>query len=124
MKRQYSSDITREQFEEIRKQLEEARQERHPRKYDLYDTFCGILYFMKEQCAWKNIPSDYPKWQNVRHYYDIWLEPDENGVSLLDKVLRKLVASEQRRTHKAPLEDLTDYIAIIDYIHQDNQNSE
>ena len=33
----YPNDITREQFEMIRKDLEGARKATHPRKYDLYD---------------------------------------------------------------------------------------
>jgi hypothetical protein len=31
----------------------------------------------------------------VRHHYDVWAKPDENGESLLDRILRKLVEAEQ-----------------------------
>ena len=48
MRRTYPSDITREQFEEIRPILEEAKKKTHPRKYDLYDIFCAVLYIVKE----------------------------------------------------------------------------
>ena len=43
MRKTYPNDITREQFEIIRKDLEGARKTTHPRKYDLYDIFCAIL---------------------------------------------------------------------------------
>ena len=33
------------------------------------------------------LPNDYPKWQSVCY----WSEKDETGVSVLDKVLQKLV---------------------------------
>ena len=37
------------------------------------------------------LPSDYPKWQSVYYYFRVWSEKDETGVSVLDKVLQKLV---------------------------------
>ena len=39
----YPSDITREQFEIIRPDLEKAKKKTRPRKYDLYDIFCAVL---------------------------------------------------------------------------------
>lgn len=120
MRKRYPSDITREQFEEIRAELEAAKKPKTPRKYDLYDIFCAILYLMKNRCTWKELPKDYPAWQNVRHYYDIWLLPDENGVSLLEKSLRQLAASEQARTHRDPQKEWLDYTEIVDYITHNN----
>lgn len=93
----YPSDITRTQFEVIRADLEGATKTTRPRKYDLYDIFCAVLYLLKEGCSWRAIPHDYPKWQNVRYHYDIWTKPDDDGVSLLDKILRKLVESEREK---------------------------
>ena len=37
------------------------------------------------------LPSDYPKWQSVYYYFRVWSEKDKTGVSVLDKVLQKLV---------------------------------
>ena len=58
------------------------------------------LYMQKEGCTWRGIPHDYPKWQNVRYHYDIWKEPDENGISLLDRILRKLVEMERKENNR------------------------
>ena len=122
MRKPYPSDITRKQFEEIRAELEAVKKPKTPRKYDLYDIFCAILYLMKERCTWKALPKDYPAWQNVRHYYDIWLIPDENGIGLLEKSLRRLGASELARTHRKPAGDWLDYTEIVDYIaHHDSE---
>ena len=85
MRRSYPSDISREQFEEIRPILEEATKKTHPRQYDLYDIFCAVLYFIKEGCTWRAIPHDFPKWENVRYHYDIWAKPHfEDGKSIID----------------------------------------
>lgn len=102
MRKKYPSDITREQFEQIRKDLLSARKTTHPRTQDLYDIFCAILYLLKEGCSWRAIPHNFPKWQNVRYHYDIWAALDENGGSVLDTVLRKLVESERKNNNGEP----------------------
>ena len=101
MIKEYPSDISREQFEIIRKDIEAAKKKTHPQKFDLYDIFCAVLYLLKEGCTWRAIPHDYPKWQNVRYHYDIWAKPDEDGVSLLDRILRKLVEMERKENERS-----------------------
>ena len=100
MRKSYPSDITREQFEVIRPILMRATKTTHPRKYDLYDIFCAVLYLVKEGCSWRAIPHDFPKWENVRYHYDIWAKPDENGFSLLDGILRDLVEIERETDNR------------------------
>ena len=100
MRKSYPSDITREQFEVIRPILNRATKTTHPRKYDLYDIFCAVLYLIKEGCTWRAIPHDFPKWENVRYHYDIWAKPDENGFSLLDGILRDLVEIERETDNR------------------------
>ena len=101
MRNEYPSDITREQFETIRRELEGARKTTHPRKYDLYEVFCAVLYLVKEGCTWRAIPHDFPDWRVVRYYYDIWSKPDDDGISLLDRILRKLVEMERKNNDRS-----------------------
>ena len=42
--RQYPSDIIREEYKLIREDLEGAEETTRPRKYELYDVFCAVLY--------------------------------------------------------------------------------
>lgn len=101
MRKEYPSDITREQFEKIPEDLERAKNKTRPRKYDLYDIFCAILYILKEGCTWRAISHDYPNWQNVHYHYDIWAKPNDDGVSLLDHTLRKLVEMERKENDRS-----------------------
>ena len=102
MRRAYPSDITREQFEIIRPLLEDATKKTHPRKYDLYDIFCAVLYIVKEGCTWRALPHDFPKWENVRYHYDIWAKSHfEDGTSILDFAREILV--EDIRYHSGRL---------------------
>ena len=42
--RQYPSDISQEEYKLIGEDLEGAKKTTRPRKYDLYDVFCAVLY--------------------------------------------------------------------------------
>ncbi len=86
----YPSDITREQFEVIRGELESAKKTTKPRDIDLYDIFCAILYLIKGGIQWRMIPSDFPKRGIVRYYFDVWSAKREDGTTLLASVLKKL----------------------------------
>jgi transposase len=94
----YPSDITREQFEFIRADLEGAKKKTRPRTTDLYDVFCAIQYLLKSGCQWRMLPSDFPKRGIVRYYYDVWSRECEDGSTLLTRVLKKMGhAAPQRR---------------------------
>ena len=86
----YPSDITREQFEIIRNDLDKAKKSTKPRSIDLYDIFCAILYIVKGGIQWRMLPSDFPKWGIVRYYYDVWSAKREDGSTLWTKVLKKI----------------------------------
>ena len=87
----YPSNITKEQFELIREDLETARKKTKPRKLELYEVFCGLLYTLKSGCQWRMIPKDFPKWRSIHAYFTIWSEQKEGNPSILEVVLKKLV---------------------------------
>src|SRR5674476_431203 len=89
-RKQYPSDISREQFERIRPLLESARQQTRPRTIDLYDAFCGVLYVLKSGCQWRSLPGDFPKWRSVHAYFQIWSESKDDTPSLLEAILKKM----------------------------------
>jgi transposase len=90
MRKAYPSDITREQFENIRPLLEGARKKTRPRKVDLYEVFCGLLYLLRSGCQWRMIPSEFPKWRTIHAYFQIWSEQPKKGKkSILEEALKK-----------------------------------
>jgi len=89
-RKNYPSDISREQFEKIKPLLLNARKLTRPRELDLYEVFCGILYLIKSGCQWRMIPSDFPNWNSIYFYFRIWSEKKENELSLLDQALKKI----------------------------------
>ena len=98
MRKHYPSDISLEQFETIRALLESARKTTAPRKVDLYDVFCAVLYLLKSGCQWRMIPSDYPDWRTVYAYFCQWRETKEGQPSLLEQVLKKIGCTDTYQT--------------------------
>lgn len=90
MRKNYPSDISREQFEIIRPILDNVRKKTKPRQIDLYEVFCGILYVLKSCCQWRMLPSDFPKWQTVYSYFKIWSNSENDKESTLQEVLKKI----------------------------------
>ena len=88
MRKSYPSDISREQFEIIKPLLESARRKTSPRRVDLYEVFCAVLYLLRSGCQWRMLPEEFPKWRTVHSYFAIWSEPREGG-SLLEQALKK-----------------------------------
>jgi transposase len=90
-RKMYPSDITREQFEFIRPILEATKKKTKPRKHDLYDIFCALLYILKSCCQWDMLPSDFPNYKTVHYYFRIWGEKkSKNTSSVLEEVLKKI----------------------------------
>jgi transposase len=94
MRKTYPSDVTREQFEIIRPILENVRKKTRPRKHDLYDVFCAVLYTLKTGCQWKALPHDFPPYRNVHGYFMMWSKEPIVGkkkqISILEILLKKI----------------------------------
>lgn len=107
----YPSNITREEFELIREDLESARKRTKPRKVDLYEVFCAILYVLKSGCQWDMLPSDFPKKTTVFYYFQIWTktnkdaEGQEEDGTVLDGVLKKIGRPLAYRRWKARMDE-------------------
>ncbi|MFZ6759369.1 IS5 family transposase [Undibacterium sp. Ji50W] len=100
MRKVYPSDISREQFAKIEGLLLSARKKTKPRKVDLYDVFCAILYVLKSGCQWDMIPSDFPPKSTVYTYFKQWKEkPSESDLSLLEQALKKNQVGVARIKH-------------------------
>ena len=90
MRKRYPSDMSREHFEKIKLIVLTARKNTRPRKLDLYEVFCAVLYVLKTGCPWRALPNDFPKWRSVPAYFQIWSEKQANQPSILERVLKKM----------------------------------
>lgn len=108
MRPNYPSDISREQFKHILPLLESARKRTAPRKVDLYEVFCAVLYLLRSGCQWRMLPDSFPKWRTVHAYFQIWSERDDEGVSLLERALKKSGWRGPRETGAQRLQQVLD----------------
>lgn len=95
----YPSDISPDEFDKVRPMLEGARKRTRPRKHDLYDVFCAVLYFLEQGVAWRSMPEGFPPWRTVHEYFTQWSEPGSGGAGEPSLLLRAL--SETGRTTAA-----------------------
>lgn len=91
----FASDISREEFEQVRPMLEAARRRTRPRKHDLYDVFCAVLYFIDGGIAWRGLPHEFPPWRTVHEYFTQWTSARGQQISLMEEALRLLHRPEQ-----------------------------
>ena len=100
-KKIYPSDMSRDRFELIRPLLEQARKRTKPRTVDLYEVWCAVLYVLRTGCQWRALPGDFPKWRTVHSYFARWSERDDEGVSLLERALKKIRLERSERNRGA-----------------------
>lgn len=91
----FASDVTREEFERIRPMLEAARRRTRPRKHDLYDVFCAVMYFIASGAAWRSLPQVFPPWRTVHEYFTQWTTAQGGRSSLLERALQELGQEDQ-----------------------------
>jgi transposase len=89
-RKSYPSDISREQFELIRPLLESVRKRTKPRTVDLHEVFNAVLYLLKSGCQWRMLPEGFPNWVTVYSYFAKWSAPGQDGVSALERALKKI----------------------------------
>ena len=97
-KKVYGSDVSRAQFELVRPLLEGVRKRTKPRTVDLYEVFCGVLYLLKSGCQWRMLPGEFPKWRTVHSYFQKWSQPGSDGISILERALKKIGWRGPRQT--------------------------
>lgn len=85
MSQRYPSDISREQFEKIKPILESRKKKTRPRLIDIYKVFCGVLYVLKSGCQWRILPKEFPRWENIYYYFQMWSKKKGKEPSLLVK---------------------------------------
>ena len=108
-RKSYPSDISREQFETLLPLLESVRKRTKPRTVDLYEVFCAVLYLLKSGCQWRMLPDGFPNWRTVHSYFSKWSEPDQNGVSVLERALKKIRWRGSYQTGAQWLDQLLDH---------------
>jgi transposase len=89
MKRKsYSSDLYEQEWQHIVPLITTAR----AGKWPLVEVVNGILYRLKNECLWHDLPGDFPPWQTVYYHFKRWVN---NGTWW--KIYKYLISSRGKR---------------------------
>jgi putative transposase len=96
--KRYPTDLTDEQWALIEPLLLKQKKKGpggRPRKYPLRDILDALLYVLRGGIAWRLLPNDYPRWQNVYAHFRRWIK--DGTLERIHGVLRKWARRAQRR---------------------------
>ena len=95
----YPTDMTDRQWDCIKTDVPAAKTGGRPRKVDIRQVINAIFYVLVTGCQWRQMPSNYPKWQTVYWYFRIWR--DDGTWQRIHDTLRAKVRQQAGR-HKHP----------------------
>src|SRR4051795_10165573 len=70
--RRYPSDLTRTQWERLKRLLPAAKPGGRPREVDLREVLNGIFYIARGGNSWRMMPKDFPVWSTCYDYFRKW----------------------------------------------------
>ena len=97
--------MTDVEWEILRKEVPKARRGGRKRTVDVRAILNAIFYVLDNGIKWRSLPHDYPKWQTVYWYFNLWSKDGS-----IEKIHRKLRKIARASAGKKPEET----VAIID----------
>ena len=88
MKRKYPSDLTSEQWQQVKNLLPKPKT-RGRKPIDRRQILNAILYWNRTGCQWRYLPSDFPNWNSVYSVFRQW-RIDGTWKHIHDKLREKL----------------------------------
>ncbi len=76
-----------------------------PRTVDLRGVVNALLYQLRTGCPWEYLPTNFPPWQTVRYYFDLWTRD-----GTLERINTTLRETHRRRMGR----EATPSAAILD----------
>lgn len=68
----YQSDLTDDQWKLISGFIPKPKHGGRPRTTDERAVVNAIMYVVRTGCQWRQLPTNFPPWQTVYHYFDAW----------------------------------------------------
>ena len=74
-RKQYTTDLKDKEWDILETYLEELlpkNRRGRPLAFDLRLLVDAIRYVLRNGCTWRDLPSDFPKWQTVYYHFAKW----------------------------------------------------
>ncbi len=72
MRKQYKSDLSDKEWEQIKAHIPPAKRGGRPQKTNMREVLNAIFYGVKTGCQWGMLPHDFPPKGTVYHYFNTW----------------------------------------------------
>jgi putative transposase len=95
----YPTDLTDRQWDCIKDIVPPPKPGGRPRSLDMRQVINAMLYIVVTGAQWRMLPTDYPNWKSVYHYFRLWR--DDGTWQRLHDTLRAQVRRRAGR-HKHP----------------------
>ena len=95
----YPTDLTDRHWDCIKALIPAAKAGGRPRSLDMRQVINAMLYILVTGAQWRMLPTDYPTWKSVYHYFRIWR--DDGTWQRIHDTLRAEVRRRAGR-HKHP----------------------
>jgi putative transposase len=100
-RKQYTTDLKDQEWDILEAYLERllpTNRRGRPLAFDLRLLIDGIRYVLRNGCTWRDLPSDFPKWQTVYYHFAKWRKL---GIwTKLNKYLRRQLRKELDRNEE------------------------
>jgi putative transposase len=101
VRKPYDSDLTDEQWEQLREFIPEPKLGPQESKYERREIVNAFLYQKRTGCQWRYLPHDFPPWQIVAKYFYLWKR--EGLFKDINDVLRARVRTVEGRDKEPSL---------------------
>lgn len=71
-RKRYPSDLTDDEWAILHPLLPEGKPGGRPRRVDLREVSNAIFYVTRGGIPWRYLPTDFPPWKTVYHYFRLW----------------------------------------------------
>jgi putative transposase len=95
MRKPYDSDLSDEQWEQLREFIPEPKPGPQELKYERREIVNALLYQKRTGGPWRYLPHDFPPWQLVAKYFYLWKR--EGLFSHINDALRVRVRAAEGR---------------------------
>lgn len=85
----YPTDLTDHQWNVFSELLPPEKHGGRHRKYDMREIVNALFYVMRTGCAWRMLPHDFPRWDIVYKYFELWTK-DGTWQRIHDELRRKV----------------------------------
>src|SRR5215467_5432673 len=72
MPQRYPTDLTDTEWTILLPLIPTAKPGSRPRTTDMREVINAILYSLRSGCQWRMLPTDFPSYQTVYHYFWTW----------------------------------------------------